>query len=278
MNGDSSPSMLAVEHLTVRYGRAARPAAADVSFSLNEGECVGLVGASGCGKSTVARAIVGLEPPESGRVLWRGRDLAEMPREERRAALRLVQMVFQDSSGALDPRMRAGDAVAEALWIHRRREFSTRAARASRVAELFGEVELDPALARRWPHELSGGQRQRVSIARALACEPRVLLADEPVSALDVAVQAQLLRTLASLLRRTGMAMLFVSHDLAVVRCLCSRAIVMEAGRVVESGPVDSLFSSPRAPFTRELLAAVPRLPPLCASSPAHPGAANPGS
>ena len=263
MSGVSAPPLLAVENLTVRYGRAARPAASGVSFSLDEGECVGLVGRSGCGKSTVARAIVGLEKPESGRVLWRGQDLAEMSREERRAALRLVQMVFQDSSGALDPRMRAGDAVAEALSLHRRREFPTRAARAARVAELFGEVELDPALARRWPHELSGGQRQRVSIARALACEPRVLLADEPVSALDVAVQAQLLRTLSALLRRTGMAMLFVSHDLAVVRCLCSRAVVMEDGRVVESGPVDSLFSSPRAPFTRELLAAVPRLPPL---------------
>ena len=263
MSGVSAPPLLAVENLTVRYGRAARPAASGVSFSLDEGECVGLVGRSGCGKSTVARAIVGLEKPESGRVLWRGQDLAEMSREERRAALRLVQMVFQDSSGALDPRMRAGDAVAEALSLHRRREFPTRAARAARVAELFGEVELDPALARRWPHELSGGQRQRVSIARALACEPRVLLADEPVSALDVAVQAQLLRTLSALLRRTGMAMLFVSHDLAVVRCLCSRAVVMEDGRVVESGPVDSLFSSPRAPFTRELLAAVPRPPPL---------------
>ena len=261
MNPVPAAPLLSVEGLTVRYSRASRPAADNVSFDLFEGECLGLVGGSGCGKSTVARAIVGLETPESGRVSLLGRDLAAMGGAERREALRLVQMVFQDSSGALDPRMRAGDAVAEALLLHRRAAYPTRRSRAARVEELFSQVELDPSLARRWPHELSGGQRQRVSIARALACEPRVLLADEPVSALDVAVQAQLLRTLSELVSRTGTAMLFVSHDLAVVRCLCSRAVVMENGRVVESGPVDTLFSSPSAPFTRELLAAVPRLP-----------------
>lgn len=256
------PPVLEVDGLAVRYGKNPRPAADGVSFSLAEGECVGLVGGSGCGKSTVARAIVGLEKAEAGRVLWRGRDIAAMPPAGRRDALRQIQMVFQDSSGALDPRMRVGNAVAEALLVHRRAEFPTRAAREARVAALLEEVELDPSLASRWPHELSGGQRQRVSIARALACEPRVLLADEPVSALDVAVQAQLLRSLKALLDRTGLAMLFVSHDLAVVRCLCSRAVVMENGRVVESGPVDGLFRAPRSGFAKRLLDAVPRLPP----------------
>ena len=252
--------LLACEGLCVRYAPRAPFAAEDVSLSIGEGECVGLVGGSGCGKSTVARALVGLEPAAAGRVLWRGADIAAMDAAARREYRRAVQLVFQDALGALDPRMRAGAAIEEALLVHRRDAYPTRAARRERARELLSRVELPPDLADRWPHELSGGQRQRVGIARALAVEPRVLLADEPVSALDVAVQAQLLRTLRRLLDETGLAMLFVSHDLAVVRCLCPRAVVMDRGRVVESGPTAELFSSPRAPFTRELLDAVPRL------------------
>lgn len=258
--GAGAPALLACEGLCVRYAPRAPFAAADVSLSLGEGECLGLVGGSGCGKSTVARALVGLERPAAGRVLWRGRDVAAMAPAERRELRRDVQLVFQDTLGALDPRMRAGDAVGEALLVHRRDAYPTSAARRARVRELLGRVELPAEVADRWPHELSGGQRQRVVIARALAAEPRVLLADEPVSALDVAVQAQLLRTLRRLLDETGLAMLFVSHDLAVVRCLCPRAIVMDRGRVVEAGPTAELFSNPRSPFTRELLGAVPRL------------------
>ena len=170
-----------------------------------------------------------------------------------------MQLVFQDTLGALQPRMRCGAAVEEALAVHRAEAYPTREARRKRVRELFETVELAAEAADRYPHELSGGQRQRVGIARALAVEPRVLVADEPVSALDVAVQAQLLRTLRRLLDATGLAMLFVSHDLAVVRCLCPRALVMDAGRIVEEGPTDALFSAPRTAFTRELLAAVPR-------------------
>ena len=252
--------LLACEGLCVRYAPRAPFAVEGVSLAIGEGECLGLVGGSGCGKSTVARALVGLEPAAAGRVLWRGRDIASMDAAARRECRRAVQLVFQDSLGSLDPRMRAGDAIGEALLVHRRDAYPTRAARRERARELLARVELPPELADRFPHELSGGQRQRVAIARALAVEPRVLLADEPVSALDVAVQAQLLRTLRRLLDDTGLAMLFVSHDLAVVRCLCPRAVVMERGRVVEAGPTAELFTSPRAPFTRELLDAVPRL------------------
>lgn len=255
-----APPLLACEGLCVRYAPRGPFAAENVSLSLGEGECLGLVGGSGCGKSTVARALVGLEPAAAGRVLWRGADIAAMDAPARREYRRAVQLVFQDTLGALDPRMRAGDAIAEALLVHRREAYPTRAARRERVQELLGRVELPPEAADRWPHELSGGQRQRVVIARALAVEPRVLLADEPVSALDVAVQAQLLRTLRRLLDETGLAMLFVSHDLAVVRCLCPRAVVMDRGRVVEAGPTAELFSHPRSSFTRELLDAVPRL------------------
>ncbi len=259
MTDVATAPLLAAENLTVRYRGASRPAAADVSLSIAPGECVGLVGGSGCGKSTVARALVGLERPAAGRVLWRGRDTAAFGRAERLEWRRGVQLVFQDTLGALQPRMRTGAAVAEALKVHRAAAYPTREARRARVLELFDLVELPAEAADRYPHELSGGQRQRVGIARALAVEPRVLLADEPVSALDVAVQAQMLRTLRRLLDATGLAMLFVSHDLAVVRCLCSRALVMDAGRIVEEGPAETLFSAPRTPFTRELLDAVPR-------------------
>lgn len=256
---DATTPLLAAEGLTVRYRGAARPAAADVSLAVSPGECVGLVGGSGCGKSTVARTLVGLEKPSAGRVLWRGRDVAAFGRAERLDWRRGVQLVFQDTLGALQPRMRTGAAVEEALKVHRADAYPTREARRGRVRELFEMVELPAEAAERYPHELSGGQRQRVGIARALAVEPRVLLADEPVSALDVAVQAQLLRTLRRLLDATGLAMLFISHDLAVVRCLCPRAIVMDAGRVVEEGPTATLFSTPDTATVRELLAAVPR-------------------
>ncbi len=251
MTDEATAPLLAAENLTVRYRGASRPAAADVSLSIAPGECVGLVGGSGCGKSTVARALVGLERPAAGRVLWLGRDTASFGRAGRLEWRRGVQLVFQDTLGALQPRMRTGAAVAEALKVHRAAAYPTREARRARVLELFDLVELPAEAAERYPHELSGGQRQRVGIARALAVEP--------VSALDVAVQAQMLRTLRRLLDATGLAMLFVSHDLAVVRCLCSRALVMDAGRIVEEGPAETLFSAPRTPFTRELLDAVPR-------------------
>ena len=254
------PALIESDSLTVRYPKAAAPAVDGVSFRLAPGECLGLVGASGCGKSTVARALLGLQPVASGRILWQGRDTAAFSAREKAEYRRAVQIVFQDTLGALNPRMRIRTALDEVLRVHRRERFPTAADRSARILALLDRVELPAETADRYPHELSGGQRQRIGIARALAVEPRLLVADEPVSALDVAVQAQVLRMLRGLLDETGLSMLFVSHDLAVVRCLCPRALVMHAGRIVEEGPTEKLFSSPSAPFTKELLSAVPRL------------------
>lgn len=256
----SETALLQADSLTVRYPKATAPAVDGVSFSVAPGECLGLVGASGCGKSTVARALLGLQPIASGRVLWQGRDIATFSAREEADYRRAVQIVFQDTLGALNPRMRIRSALNEVLRVHRHDAYPTDEARENRIRELLDRVELPAETADRYPHELSGGQRQRIGIARALAVEPRLLVADEPVSALDVAVQAQVLRMLRRLLDDTGISMLFVSHDLAVVRCLCPRALVMHAGRIVEEGPTATLFTAPSAPFTKELLSAVPRL------------------
>lgn len=253
-------NVIEVENLSVRYAGAPVPAVDGVSFSLERGECLGIVGGSGCGKSTTARVIVGLEKPSAGRIVWNSPggavDVWKMTRPERAAYRRAVQIVFQDTLGALNPRMRIGAALDEVLRVHKRAECPTAAARAARAAELLERVELPAECATRYPHELSGGQRQRVGIARALAVEPGALIADEPVSALDVAVQSQILKLLRRLVDDSGMSLVFVSHDLAVVRCLCDRALVMERGRIVERGPSERLFSDPRHPFTRSLLAA----------------------
>ena len=258
MNAASPSPLLEVRDVVVRHDRAAAPTVRGASFSLERGECVALVGASGCGKSTLCRTIVGLGAAESGSILWHGRDVTALTRAARREFRAAVQMVFQDTSGALDPRMSIENTLEEPLLVHFRKRYPTASSRRRRVAELLEKVELSPDLATRHPHELSGGQRQRIGIARALATEPEVLIADEPLSALDVAVQARLLRTLEKLLRESGLAMLFVSHDLAVVRCLCSRILVMDGGRFVEEGETDSVLVSPRHPFTRRLLAACP--------------------
>jgi peptide/nickel transport system ATP-binding protein len=234
-----------------------------ISFDIMEGETLGLVGESGCGKTTLGRALLRLIDHSSGSISYRGRSLDKLSDHKMRALRPKLQIIFQDPYSSLNPRITIGDAIAEPLAVHSSLSRYSRNSRDSRrdtVIELMEQVGLLPDWYSRYPHELSGGQRQRGGIARALAAEPLVLLADEPVSALDVAVQAQLLRTLARLLRGTGLAMLFVSHDLAVVRCLCPRAVVMDRGRVVESGPTAELFSNPRSPFTRELLGAVPRL------------------
>ncbi len=255
---------LAIRDLVVSYARrdgwrSQRVRAVDgVSLNVAPGECLGLVGESGCGKSTLARAVVRLLPIDQGQVLLDGVDLARLDGAPLRDARRRLQMVFQDPYASLDPRFTAARIVAEPL-VHF--GIARGSAARARVTELLTLVGLDPATyLDRYPHEFSGGQRQRLGLARALACEPRVLVCDEPVSALDVSIQAQIVNLLLDLRRRLGLSLLFISHDLAVVRKLADRVAVMRAGRIVEERDVDALFADPQHPYTRELLAAAPVL------------------
>jgi len=228
----------------------------DVSLRILRGETLALVGESGCGKSTTARLLMGLEPPTSGTVRYRGRDLGSMSRTELLEFRRRVQLVFQDPFGSLNPRMTVGGMLGEVLSVH---ALAAGEERGRRITELLGLVGLGPEAAERYPHEFSGGQRQRIGIARALAVEPDVIVADEPVSALDVSIQAQVLNLLADLQERLGLSYLFIAHDLAVVRQVADRVAVMYAGRIVEASDADTLYHQPLHPYTRSLLAAVPR-------------------
>ncbi len=226
-----------------------------VSFTIAAGETLGLVGESGSGKSTVGRAVLRLEPPTSGTVRFEGTDLASLDASTLRATRQRMQIVFQDPFGSLNPRRTIGDSIAEGMVIHR---LVPAAAMAARVAELLTEVGLDPSYAERYPHEFSGGQRQRIGIARALAVEPRFLVCDEPVSALDVSVQAQVINLLLDLRERRGLAYLFIAHDLAVVRQVAHRVAVMYLGTIVEIGPARAVIGAPRHPYTQALVSAVP--------------------
>ncbi|WP_028923342.1 ABC transporter ATP-binding protein [Pseudonocardia acaciae] len=258
-----SEPLLQAERIVKRYpvrGAGVVHAVRDVSFELARGETLGLVGESGCGKSTLARTLVCLERPTSGRVLLDGADLAALPERRRRALRGRIQMVFQDPFGSLNPRMSVGELVGEAFRVHGlpAGSGSVRAA----VGELLELVGLEPALASHHPRQLSGGQRQRVAIARALAPRPEVLICDEPTSALDVSVQAQIIALLRRLRAELGIAYLFISHDLAVIRQVADRVAVMYLGRIVELGPDRDVFGAPAHPYTRALLAAVPSLTP----------------
>lgn len=232
----------------------------DVSFQVPAGRTLALVGESGCGKTTVGLSILRLVEPRSGRVLFDAEDLLALPAAEMRARRRALQIVFQDPVGSLDPRMRVRDAIAEGM-----RSFSIGASeseRTDRVAALLERVQLDPRQMWRYPHEFSGGQRQRLCIARALAVEPRLVICDEAVSALDVSIQAQILNLLRELQEDLGLAYLFITHDLGVVRYLADEVAVMYLGQIVEQGATERIFEDPRHPYTRGLLAAVPSVGP----------------
>jgi oligopeptide/dipeptide ABC transporter, ATP-binding protein, C-terminal domain len=223
-----------------------------VSLAIEPGESLGLVGESGCGKSTLARCILGLEPLAGGRIEFQGRDIAAWPQKDLR---RQMQMVFQDPYSSLNPRMRVGSIVAEPLEIH---GIGDGPRRKAQTLELLRLVGLSEDMAGRYPHQLSGGQRQRVAVARALALNPALVVCDEPVSALDVSIQAQVLLLLQDLRERLGLTYLFISHDLAVVGQVCDRIAVMYLGRLVEAAPAAELVNDPKHPYTQALLSAVP--------------------
>ncbi|MEM8953605.1 MAG: ATP-binding cassette domain-containing protein [Verrucomicrobiota bacterium] len=226
-----------------------------VSLSLEKGEILGLVGESGCGKSTLSRTVMQLLPPTDGAVILEGRNLAHLPPEAVRAERVNFQMIFQDPYASLNPRMTVSSTLGEA--IRRRHELSGDPLN-QRIADLMTRVGLDPRYMKKYPHEFSGGQRQRIAIARALATEPKLVIADEPVSALDVSIQSQILNLLLKLVQELELTMIFISHDLSVVRYIADRIAVMFDGKIVELGEADSLFENPQHEYTKKLLSAIP--------------------
>jgi peptide/nickel transport system ATP-binding protein len=251
-------ALLRLENVVVEYG--AEPyrlqAVSDVSFDVRRGEILGLVGESGCGKSTLARAVLQLSRPNSGRVIFDGIDITRVKGEAMRRLRRRLQLIFQDPIASLNPRRRIADIVAEPLVIA---GVADAAARASRMREALRAVGLEPDLVvERRPHEFSGGQCQRIAIARALVLEPDLLICDEPVSSLDVSIRAQILNLLEDMKRRYGLTLVFIAHDLAVVKAISDRVAVMYLGKLCEIGPVEEVFDRPAHPYTRVLLAAIP--------------------
>ena len=253
--------LLAVSGLTKHFGKASRPLRAleDVSFDVASGEVLGLVGESGSGKSTIGRLVLRLIDPTAGHIAFAGQDIADLPERRLRFLRAQAQMVFQDPYASLNPRLRVRDIVGEALGAH---GLSPGAARKPRIAALLEMVGLSADHMSRFPHEFSGGQRQRIGIARALAVEPKLIVADEPVSALDVSVQAQVLNLMQDLRRRLGLTMLFISHDLDVVELMCDRIAVLYLGRIMEIGSTADICTRPRHPYTRALMAASPKAVP----------------
>lgn len=283
--------LLEARELTKTYGRAglfarrrAAPALDRVSVSVRQGETLGLVGESGCGKSTLGRSLLRLHEPDSGAVIFEGRDILALSSQEMRRLRPEMQMVFQDSYAALNPKRRIGALLAEPMRVHRRRGGGawSQAEIAARIDELLELVGLNRAHLQRYAHEMSGGQRQRVNIARALMLSPKLIVADEPVSALDVSIQAQVINLMVDLQQRLGLTYVFVSHDLGVVRQIANRVAVMYGGVIVELGDTDTVLHHPAHPYTATLLAAVPdpHLPrQRCAAAPVadHPSQGDSG-
>jgi oligopeptide/dipeptide ABC transporter ATP-binding protein len=249
--------LLSVQRLTKSFdvrGGLVR-AVDDVSFDVRRGSIVGLVGESGSGKTTIGRTVLRLVEPTGGRIVYDGVDIAALPDSAMRAYRRRMQIVFQDPYSSLNPRLRVEDIIGEAIDTH---GLARGSARRDRIADLLGRVGLSPEHARRFPHEFSGGQRQRIGIARALAVEPEFIVADEPVSALDVSVQAQVLNLIQDLQQAFGLTLLFIAHDLSVVEYLCDEVVVLYLGRVMERGPSAQVYAAPRHPYTQALLSAAP--------------------
>lgn len=261
---DTRPDILRLEGLgktfSVTAGLFARPltltALEDISFTIRQGETLGIVGESGCGKSTLGRCILQLLTPDSGRVLWMGEDIARLPESQMRKRRRDLQIIFQDPLASLNPRMTVGEIIADPLRTLMP-ELDGKARRA-KVLAMMEAVGLLPEMINRYPHEFSGGQAQRIGIARALITEPKLIVCDEPVSALDVSIQAQILNLLADLKDKFGLTLVFISHNLSVVRHVSDRILVLYLGRMVELAEGDDLYADPKHPYTRALLTAVP--------------------
>ena len=257
--GGATPPLLEAidvrKHFRGKDGSSVAKAVDGVSLTLAPGETLGIVGESGCGKSTLARVLLHLIEPTAGTIRFAGEDLRALGARALRARRRDMQLIFQDPYASLDPRLSVGTIIAEPLAIHR---VGDRAARRRRVAELLATVGLEPDAASRYPHEFSGGQRQRIGIARAIALEPKLVVADEPVSALDLSIQSQILNLLIELRRRLGLSYIFISHDLAVVEHVSDRVAVMYLGRIVETTDTATLYARPSHPYTQALMSAIP--------------------
>lgn len=264
-NNERTP-LLKVEHLSKefpaesgmfakRFSKRVVSAVNDISFEIYPGETFGLVGESGCGKSTTGRTIMRLTKPTAGKVFFQGKDVAEMSKHEIKDMRREMQFIFQDPYASLNPRMTIGEIVSEPMTIH---GVGTKEERIERVRELLDVVGLNPEHINRYPHEFSGGQCQRIGIARALILEPKLIICDEPVSALDVSIQAQVVNLLQQLQREMGLSLIFIAHDLAVVKHISDRVLVMYLGHAVELGTYKEVYSNPQHPYTRALMSAVP--------------------